>query len=101
MPSKLWIEGHTFNNEREYRRYCGLRELMKEGRIDKLQVSPEFSLEVNGKRIAHYVPTFVFLDCSKKAYRMIQVKGSNNALLELKVRLFEALFPDWTVEWWG
>jgi len=101
MPSKLWIEGHTFNNEREYRRYCGLRELMKEGRIDKLQVSPEFALEVNGTLVAHYVPTFVFLDCSKQAYRMIQVKGAHNATLDLKVRLFEALFPDWTVEWWG
>lgn len=102
MSGKLWIEGHTFNNEREYRRYCGLRELAKEGRIDKLEVYPEFPLEVKGKLIAQYTPTFFFLDCSKNAYRVIQIKGkANNPFLELKVRLFEALFPEWTVEWWG
>jgi hypothetical protein len=101
MTAKLYLEGHTFNNENEYRRYRGLVQLLKEGRIKNLQVNPEYELRVNDCYIAKYAPTFLFFDEARQTHRYIQIMPrSINPALEIKIRLFEVLYQ-LTVERWG
>ena len=100
MKGKLYLDGHAFKNEGEYRRYRGLRELFKEGQIDKLEVNPEYNLIIDGKFIATYTPTFCFFNKLKNQQQVIQVIGkSANQTLELKIRLFEVLY-EINVERW-
>jgi len=100
MKGKLYLDGHAFKNEGEYRRYRGLRELFKEGQIDKLEVNPEYNLIIDGKLITTYTPTFSFFNKLKNQQQVVQVIGkSANQTLELKIRLFEVLY-EINVERW-
>ena len=93
MPTKLWLDGHSFKNEEEYRRYRGLRELHKEGQIEKLEVNPEYPLSVFEEIITTYTPTFCFYNKLKEQQQVIQVMtNKSNPVLELKMKLFEALY---------
>lgn len=101
MPAKIMLDGHAFNNENEYRRYRGLVQLLKEERINNLEVHPEYELLVHEVLIAKYIPTFKFFDNNKACYRYIQIMPrSNNQSLEIKIRLFEILYQQ-TIERWG
>lgn len=101
MPAKIFIDGHAFNNENEYRRYCGLVQLLKEGRIDNFEVNPDYELRVDGSLVANYAPTFKFFDKMKQQDRYVHMisRGKNQAL-EFKIRLFEILYHI-SVERWG
>lgn len=93
MKGKLWLDGHAFKNEEEYRRYRGLRELFKEGQIDKLEVNPEYQLIIDGEFIATYIPTFCFFNKLKDQQQVVQIVGkASNPVMELKMRLFEVLY---------
>lgn len=101
MPAKIMLDGHAFNNENEYRRYCGLVQLLKEGRINSLEVNPEYELLVKDELIAKYSPTFKFIDTTKNTYRYIQIMPRLRApVLEMKIRLFEILYKI-VIERWG
>ncbi len=101
MRGKISIDGHQFKNENEYRRYRGVLELVKEGRLTQLEVNPEYLLVVNDVWIESYSPTFRFYDPIKKEYRTIQVNGTHhNPNLELKIKLYQVLFET-EVERWG
>lgn len=98
--AKLQIDGHSFKNEEEYRWYRGLRELHKEGKIEKLEVNPEYPLSVFENIVATYTPTFCFYNTLKQQRQVIQVmKNKSNPALELKIKLFEALYG-MTIERW-
>lgn len=97
---RLWLDGHTFKSEEEYRRYRGLRELLKEGQIERLEVNPEYPIMIHGKTIATYIPTFCFYNTLKQQQQVIQVINNKpNPLMELKIKLFEALY-EISVERW-
>ncbi len=100
MSTKLYLDGNTFKNEEEYRRYRGLRELVKEGQIEKLEVNPEYPIMIDDEIITVYIPTFCFFNVLKKQEQVIQVMGkSNNPCLELKLRLFEAIYKLLVERW--
>lgn len=91
--AKLWLNGNSFKNEEEYRRYRGLRELQKEGQIEKLEVNPEYPLNIFEKKIATYTPTFCFYNTIKQKQQVIQIMTNKpNPVMELKMRIFEALY---------
>lgn len=101
MKGKISIDGYKFKNEIEYRRYRGILELVKEGRLKKLTVYPEYPLIVNDIKVDVFIPTFSFYDPVKEKARIIQVISSavSNPLLELRIKLFEALFPIQVERW--
>mgnify|MGYP000853191350 CR=1 FL=1 len=101
MKGRICIDGYKFTNEHEYKRYLGVMELVKAGRIKNLDVKPQFPLTVNETLVDHYIPSFHFFDPVKNQERFIQVMGgTHNPTLELRIRLFEALYNH-TVERWG
>ena len=101
MKGKISIDGHQFKNENEYRRYRGVLELVKEGRLKELEVNPEYLLVVNDVVIESYTPTFRFYNPVKKEHRTIQVNGTHhNGLLELRIKLYQVLYET-EVERWG
>ncbi len=101
MKGKISIDGYHFNNEHEYKRYLGILELVKSGRLKDFDVKPACMLSVNDIVVDVYSPTFRFYDNEKKELRHVQVQsGAANSFLELKIRLFEALY-EVHVERWG
>lgn len=94
MKGKISIDGYKFKNEMEYRRYRGILELVKEGRLKDFSVYPDYPLVVNEVQVDIFTPTFYFYDPIKDKKRVIQVMSSAtvNSLLELRIKLFEALF---------
>lgn len=101
MKGKISIDGYKFKNEIEYRRYRGILEFVKEGRLKNLTVYPEYHLIVNDIKVDTFIPTFSFYDPVKGKARVIQVISSavSNPLLELRIKLFEALFPIQVERW--
>lgn len=101
MRGRIRVDGHLFGNEHEYKRYLGITALVKSGRLKNLEVKPKFPLIVNDSLIDHYIPSFQFFDPIKNQDRFIQVmSGAVNPMLEIRIRLFEALYNH-TVERWG
>ena len=94
MKGRISLDGHQFANEHEYKRYLGIRELTRTGRLSRFEVKPSFPLIVNEVLVDTYTPTFKFLDPAKNEERIIQVmvSGIKNPLLELRIKLFEALY---------
>lgn len=101
MKGRISIDGYKFSNEHEYKRYLGLMELIKSGRLEKLYVKEKYPLVVNEIEVDSYSPTFKFYDPAKNEERFVQVmSGITNQLLELRIKLFEALYVC-HVERWG
>lgn len=98
--AKLYLDGQSFKNEEEYRRYRGLRELMKEGQINKLEVNPEYPIIIHEEAITTYTPTFCFYNTLKQQQQVVQVaSGKQNPMMELKIRLFEVLYHQVVERW--
>ncbi len=101
MRGKIIVDGYHFKNENEYRRYKGIQELVKDGRLQDLDVNPKYPLMVNQVEVDSYSPTFRFYDPVKHAERFIQVSNAaQSAIQELRIRLFEAIYSV-KVERWG
>lgn len=101
MKGQIRIDGYKFSNEHEYKRYLGLMELIKSGRLQKLYVKEKYPLVINEIEVDSYAPTFKFYDPAKNEERFIQVmSGVVNQILELRIRLFEAIYG-FHVERWG
>lgn len=98
---KITYHGYKFWSESEYRKYLGLMQLQKSGRIRDIEVHPEYPLIVNDVQVTEYIPSFKFFDPEKNHERIIHVMNSaHNPALELKIKLFEAL-TNFHVERWG
>ena len=101
MKGRITFDGHTFKSEGELKRYLGLRELVKTERIANLEVNLGIPLLVNQQIVTEYSPTFRFYDRLSHQERWVQVLSrSANPALDLKIRLFEALFTQ-KIERWG
>ena len=101
MKGRITYEGYHFKNPNELRRYKGVMELVKAGRLKDMDVYPQYELVINDISVSEYHPTFRFYDPDKHNYRFIQVmSGTYNPALELKIKLFEAIYGE-TVEKWG
>ena len=101
MRGRIHYEGHRFHSEGELKRYLGLMELVKSGRLTNFEVHPVIPLVVNQVMIAEYVPTFRFTDQAHNTERFVQVLSRPaTPVLHLKIALFEALFTQ-NIELWG
>lgn len=98
MIGVIRVDGHRFQNETEYQKYLGLKELLKVNLIKNLEVKPVYPLIVKGVTITNYSPTFCFLGSRNQEIVAHVMSGSfkKNAL---KLKLFEVLY-DKKVEIW-
>lgn len=99
---KTEIDGIKFDSKKEAKRYIALRELEKQGNIEKLMLQPRFLLQEgfrkNGKvyRKIEYVADFMYEQDGKLIIE--DVKGIKTDVYKLKQKLFEKRYQDLTIK---
>lgn len=99
---KTEIDGIKFDSKKEAKRYIALRELEKQGDIEKLVLQPRFLLQEgfrkNGKayRKIEYVADFMYEQDGKLIIE--DVKGIKTDVYKLKQKLFEKKYQDLTIK---
>lgn len=99
---KTEIDGIKFDSKKEAKRYIALRELEKQGNIEKLVLQPRFLLQEgfrkNGKayRKIEYVADFMYEQDGKLIVE--DVKGIKTDVYKLKQKLFEKRYQDLTIK---
>lgn len=99
---KTEIDGIKFDSKKEAKRYIALRELEKQGNIEKLMLQPRFLLQEgfrkNGKtyRKIEYVADFMYQQGGKVIVE--DVKGMKTDVYKLKQKLFEKRYQDLTIK---
>mgnify|MGYP001744399526 FL=1 len=99
---KTVIDGIKFDSKKEAKRYIALRELEKQGNIEKLMLQPRFLLQEgfrkNGKayRKIEYVADFMYEQDGKLIIE--DVKGIKTDVYKLKQKLFEKRYQDLTIK---
>lgn len=58
---KVVIDGHTFDSEKEGRRYGALKLMERAGKIRFLRLQERFPLIVGDTTVAHYLADFVYV----------------------------------------
>lgn len=97
---RISVDGHTFKNEIDYRKYLGVRQLVSDGRLTGLEIYPKFPLVVRGSRVDVFEATFKFHDDRKREWRVVLVGASVSKAIQMKVHLFETLY-EMPVERWA
>jgi hypothetical protein len=101
MKGNIYYDGYRFKSEGELKRYIGLMEFVKSGRLVDFEVYPVIPLVVNYNQVCEYSPTFRFVDKESNQLRVIQVLSrSQTKLIELKIKLFEAIYMH-KIELWS
>ncbi len=62
MKGQIYYDGYRFKSEGELKRYLGLLEFVKSGRLTNFEVYPIIPLIVNNLHVVDYSPTFQFKD---------------------------------------
>lgn len=99
---KTVIDGIKFDSKKEAKRYIVLRELEKQGNIEKLMLQPRFLLQEgfrkNGKayRKIEYVADFMYEQDGKLIIE--DVKGIKTDVYKLKQKLFEKRYQNLTIK---
>lgn len=99
---KTVIDGIKFDSKKEAKRYIVLRELEKQGNVEKLMLQPRFLLQEgfrkNGKayRKIEYVADFMYEQDGKLIIE--DVKGIKTDVYKLKQKLFEKKYQDLTIK---
>lgn len=100
--SKTVVDGIRFDSKLEAERYRELRLLEKAGAIKELELQPKFRLlptfRKNGKtyRGITYIADFAYYDKDER-YIVEDVKGYKTKEYQIKRKLFEYIFPDYTL----
>lgn len=98
--SRVVIDGHRFDSQREARRYEELKALEAAGKISQLELQPRFELQAafryRGKAIRkiEYVADFRYLDYERGGLVVEDVKGMKTDVYRLKKKLFLARYGD-------
>lgn len=92
---KTIVDGITFHSRAEARRYKELKLLQKAGEIKNLCLQEEFKIYVNTVFICTYISDFSYLE--KSEYIIEDVKGIIAAHSAIKLKLFCALHPQFTL----
>ena len=99
---KTIVDGIKFDSKFEAKRYCELKLLAKAGVIKGLELQPKFRLiptfRKNGKtyRGITYIADFAYYDENER-YVVEDVKGYKTKEYQIKRKLFEYIFPDYTL----
>lgn len=98
--SKVVIDGHRFDSQREARRYETLKQLEAAGKIAQLELQPRFELQPafryrgEAVRKIEYVADFRYLDYERGGLAVEDVKGMKTDVYRLKRKLFLAKYGD-------
>lgn len=101
---KMTIDGITFDSRKEAGRYAELKILEKVGRIEHLELQPEFEIAPSYKKNGHtirrtvYRADFKYYDLERQKTIVEDVKGYKTETYKLKKKLVEYLFPEVTIE---
>jgi len=94
---KVVIEGHTFDSQKEGRRYNELRLLERAGEIRNLELKPVFPIVINGKkvkmkngRVAKYTADFSYFEGEERVVE--EVKGFRVRDYPLRCAVVEAIY---------
>lgn len=99
---KTVVDGIKFDSKLEAKRYSELKLLEKAGVIKGLELQPKFRLiptfRKNGKtyRGITYIADFAYYDENER-YIVEDVKGYKTKEYQIKRKLFEYTFPDYTL----
>lgn len=91
-------DGHRFDSQAEYRRYCELLLLQKAGEITELRVHPKYEIHPafkhDGKRYSaiRYEGDFEYTEDGKTVVE--DVKGVETAVFKLKQKMLLCRYPD-------
>lgn len=100
---KTVIDGITFDSKLEANRYAQLKILERAGKIQALQLQPEYELipsfKKNGKtyRSCSYRADFAYYDIEKGKVIVEDTKGFETDVYKLKRKMFEHKYPDLTI----
>lgn len=89
---KVQADGYTFDSKAEALRYDELQLLEKIGRIQNLEVHPEFVVIVKGAQVCKVLMDFRYWDDPSEMFIIEDVKGKDNAMSRLKRKLVEAQY---------
>ena len=87
---KTQVNGHTFDSQREARRYRDLQLLERAGRIHSLRLQVPYPLEVAGEQIGKYVADFVYTENDEEVIE--DSKGYRTPLYRWKKKHVEAQY---------
>ncbi|MDP3722389.1 MAG: DUF1064 domain-containing protein [Candidatus Omnitrophota bacterium] len=88
------LDGYTFGSAREAKEYLLLKAMLKSGAILQLDVHPVVELQPTPQRIT-MIPDFhvVYAGTAPLREEWIEVKGVWTAAAKLKLKLWQAKFP--------
>lgn len=89
---KTQLGGHTFDSQREARRYQDLQLLERAGRIHSLRLQVPYPLEVAGEQIGKYVADFVYFYFENEKEVVEDSKGYRTPLYRWKKKHVEAQY---------
>lgn len=98
--SKMTVDGHRFDSQREARRYETLKQREAAGKIAQLELQPRFELQPafryrgEAVRKIEYVADFRYLDYERGGLVVEDVKGMKTDVYRLKRKLFLAKYGD-------
>lgn len=94
------MDGHAFKNETDYRKYLGIKQLVADGRLSRLEIYPRYPLVVRDVQVDTFEPTFRFYDHLKQTWRIVLVGANLGKPMKMKMHLFETLY-EMPVERWA
>lgn len=89
---KTVVDGRTFHSAKEARRYQELKLLQQAGKIDFINLQPEYLLMVKGVKLGVYRADFVYLDLETNHAVVEDVKGFKTPLYRWKKKHVEAQY---------
>lgn len=90
------VDGYAFDSQAEATDYINLKTLRSAGKIKDLTLHPKFPIYIANKltdamtKVCDVELDFMFFDIEKKAIRIVDRKGRDNALSKLKRKMIEA-----------
>jgi hypothetical protein len=84
-------DGHHFDSQAEYRRYCELKLMRDAGDIESLCVHPRFDLPVNGVKISRYTADFCYVRDGQMIVEDVKSGPTRTRAYVLRKKLMKAI----------
>lgn len=87
------VDGIRFDSKKEAARYCELKLLEKAKVIADLRLQVRIPLNVNGKKIGHYIADFVYLENGRQVVEDVKSTATKTPLYNLKKKILATYEP--------